>query len=38
MNQNFTEAVLHTFQTAFNDAQKRKNTEVTENHLLYALL
>lgn len=38
MNPNFTEAVTAAIQQAFEDAQKRKNTEVTENHLLSALL
>lgn len=38
MNQNFTEAVTNAIQNAFTDAQNRKNTEVTENHLLYAFL
>jgi ATP-dependent Clp protease ATP-binding subunit ClpB len=36
--QNFTEAVTNALQTAFSDAQQRKNTEVTENHLLAAFL
>lgn len=38
MNQNFTEGVTTAIQTAFADAQNRKNTEVTENHLLLAFL
>lgn len=38
MNQNFTEAVTNAIQTAFTEAQKRKNTEVTENHLLFGFL
>ncbi|CDZ80688.1 Chaperone protein ClpB 1 [Candidatus Rubidus massiliensis] len=38
MNQNFTEAVTSALQSALADATKRKNTELTENHLLYAFL
>ena len=38
MNQNFTEAVTSALQSALSDATKRKNTELTENHLLYAFL
>lgn len=38
MAQNFTDAVTNALQEAFSEAQKRKNTEVTENHLLYAFL
>lgn len=38
MNYNFTDSVTATIQEAFADAQKRQNTEVTENHLLYAFL
>ncbi len=38
MSPNFTDAVAQAIQTAFNEAQQRKNTEVTENHLLYAFL
>lgn len=38
MAQNFTEAVQNAIQEAFRDAQDRKNTEVTENHLLLAFL
>jgi ATP-dependent Clp protease ATP-binding subunit ClpB len=38
MNQNFTEAVTTALQTAFSEAQIRNNTEVTENHLLWAFL
>ena len=36
--QNFTEAVTNAIQAAFADAQRRQNTEVTDNHLLYAFL
>lgn len=36
--QNFTEAVSNALQTAFTEAQNRQNTEVTDNHLLYAFL
>ena len=35
---NFTDAVTTAIQQAFTDAQNRKNTEVTENHLLLAFL
>lgn len=38
MAQNFTEAVTTALQEAFSDAEKRKNSEVTENHLLEAFL
>ena len=38
MAQNFTDAVTNALQTAFTEAQKRRNTEVTENHLLLAFL
>lgn len=38
MQQNFTEAVAAALQEAFNEAQNRKNTEVTENHLLHGFL
>jgi ATP-dependent Clp protease ATP-binding subunit ClpB len=38
MAQNFTDAVNQALQTAFNEAQKRQNTEVSDNHLLYAFL
>lgn len=38
MNYNFTDSVAQALQSAFADAQKRNNTEVTENHLLYAFL
>lgn len=38
MAQNFTDAVAEALQGAFSDAQKRRNTEVTENHLLQSFL
>ncbi|KAF3363184.1 Chaperone protein ClpB [Chlamydiales bacterium STE3] len=38
MAQNFTESVQNAIQEAFRNAQDRKNTEVTENHLLLAFL
>lgn len=38
MAQNFTEAATTALQQAFNDAQQRHNSEVTENHLLKAFL
>lgn len=38
MAQNFTEAVTVALEEAFTNAQQRKNTEVTENHLLKAFL
>lgn len=38
MPQNFTDAVTDALQTAFRTAQDRKNSEVTENHLLQAFL
>ncbi|NGX43156.1 MAG: Chaperone protein ClpB [Chlamydiae bacterium] len=38
MAQNFTETVTNALQQAFADAQKRQNTEVTENHLLWGFL
>lgn len=38
MNPNFTDAVTVAIQSAFADAEQRRNTEVTENHLLRAFL
>ncbi len=38
MKQNFTEAASESLQSAFVDARGRDNTEITENHLLKALL
>lgn len=38
MTHNLTDAVAETLQQAFSEAQKRHNTEVTENHLLLAFL
>lgn len=38
MNPNFTEAVSQALQQAFSNAQEHHQTEVTENHLLLALL
>lgn len=38
MNQNFTDSVTEALQSAFAEAQKRRQTEVTENHLLWAFL
>jgi ATP-dependent Clp protease ATP-binding subunit ClpB len=38
MAQNFTDSVSLALQQAFTNAQQRKNTEVTENHLLEAFL
>ena len=38
MAQNFTEAVQNAIEHAFSEAQQRKHTEVTENHLLHAFL
>lgn len=38
MAQNFTDAVTQALQEAFRIAQDRRNTEVTENHLLEAFL
>ena len=38
MPQNFTDAVTDALQRAFSEAQRRKNTEVTENHLLWSFL
>jgi ATP-dependent Clp protease ATP-binding subunit ClpB len=38
MPQNFTESVTAALQFAFADAQQRKNTEVTDNHLLNAFI
>lgn len=38
MEQNFTDSVQNALQEAFTNAQKNKNTEVTENHLLSAFL
>lgn len=35
---NFTDTVANAIQVAFKKAEERKNTEVTENHLLWALL
>lgn len=35
---NFTDAVANAIQVAFKNAEDRKNTEVTENHLLWAFL
>lgn len=37
-SQNFTDAVTSALETAFANAQARKNTEVTENNLLLAFL
>lgn len=34
----FTEATAQALQTAFSEAQRRKNSEVTDNHLLWGLL
>ncbi len=34
----FTENVTEALQDAFNEAQRRKHTEITENHLLWAFL
>lgn len=38
MPQNFTDAVTQALEQAFTDAQQRKNTEVTDNHLLMGFL
>lgn len=38
MAPNFTDSVANAIQSAFTDAQQRKNTEVTDNHLLLAFL
>lgn len=38
MAPNFTDAVANVLQQAFAEAQARKNTEATENHLLWAFL
>jgi len=38
MAPNFTDSVTNALQTAFADAQARRNTEVTDNHLLLAFL
>lgn len=38
MAQNFTDAVTNALQQAFAEAQRKQNTEVTENHLLWAFL
>lgn len=38
MPQNFTDGVTQALQQAFANAQHRKNTEVTENHLLWGFL
>ena len=38
MPQNFTEAVTTALQQAVQDAEQKKNPEITENHLLYAFL
>lgn len=38
MPQNFTEAVTTAIESAFKEAQRMNNTEVTENHLLQAFL
>jgi len=38
MDQNFTDSVTTALQNAFADAQQRRNTEVTDNHLLLAFL
>lgn len=38
MAQNFTDAVNSALESAFAEAQRRKNSEVTENHLLWAFL
>ncbi len=38
MKPDFTEATSEALQSAFADAQERNNTEITENHLLKALL
>ncbi|MBA2727609.1 MAG: hypothetical protein H0U49_05490, partial [Parachlamydiaceae bacterium] len=38
MAQNFTDNVAEALQQAFSDAARRKNSEVTENHLLESFL
>ena len=38
MTNNFTESVSKALQSAFAEAQHRRHTEVTENHLLYGFL
>jgi len=38
MPQNFTDGVTNALEAAFKDAEARKNTEVTENHLLQGFL
>lgn len=38
MNQQFTDSVTEALQTAFGEAQRRNQTQVTENHLLWAFL
>lgn len=38
MNSNFTDTVSQALQRAFSRAEEKKNTEVTENHLLRAFL
>lgn len=38
MAQNFTDSVADALEHAFADAQRRNNTETTENHLLFAFL
>src|SRR5438552_987366 len=38
MAENFTDAVAEVIQNSFKDAEKRRNTEVTENHLLLEFL
>ncbi len=38
MKQNFTDSVTEAIQMAFTEATRRKNTEVTENHLLWGFL
>jgi len=38
MNQNFTDSVTTALQSAFAEAQERRNTEVSDNHLLLAFL
>lgn len=38
MAQNFTDQVTEALQSAFADAERRHNTEVTDNHLLQAFL
>jgi len=35
MNPNFTDHVTQAIQQAFAEAQRRNNTEVSENHLLH---